>query len=263
MIVWREWIRMPRVRRPYRSPLPIVPRNRATYRNQTDFHDTGNNKNAYLERLQLIRSSSIERNIGAIQHFDVQTQVGRDPVKSVIDASTATKKTYLYQRYNEFDPRINYTTIFDAIRSIIMETFTNTVRRGEAWIDLYVPKATGQLRESLKRFLRAPTNLPNAATKMLLRVFSNVRYLKYVANMDPINYTLKHSPPQRRKVYYYGRPREVILDDPQAKHFFYTYLVIYLRRIVREELARAIMRTCNRLNLPQFWFREQIVTVDK
>lgn len=254
---------MTRGRRPYRSPVPILPR-RARYVNQADYHDTGRDRNAYLERLRLIRSSSIARNVGAIQHFDVQTQVGRNPVKSVIDASKRTTKEYLWRQYHEFEPRINYTTIYDAIRQIITETFNNTVRRGENWIDLYVPKATGQLRESLKKQLRAPTNIPEMATKLLLRVHSNVKYLKYVANMGP-NRTLAHRPSDRntRRVNYYGPRREVLLDDPQAKHFFFTYLVIYMRRVVREELARAIMRTSNRLNLPQYWFREKIVTVDK
>lgn len=254
-------INMTRGRRAYRSPVPILPR-RARYVNQADYHDTGRDRNAYLERLRLIRSSSIGRNVGAIQHFDVQTQVGRNPVKSVIDASKRTTKEYLWRQYHEFEPRINYTAIYDAIRQIITETFNNTVRRGENWIDLYVPKATGQLRESLKKQLRAPTNIPEMATKLLLRVHSNVKYLKYVANMGT-QYKLAHTEPEQRWVNYYGPKRKITIYDPNAKHFFFTYLVIYMRRVVREELARAIMRTSNQLNLPQYWFREKIVTVDK
>ncbi len=255
---------MVRVRRPYRSPIPIIPRRPDhRYTNQVDYNDTGNNKNDYLRRLRLIGETGIGSNVGAIQHFDVQTQVGRNRVKAVIDASTAKKKEYLYKRYYEFDNKIKYTAIYDAIKQIITQTFNNTVVRGEQWIDIYVPKATGQLRESLKKFLHAPTNLPSDATKMFLRVHSTVKYLKYVANMDPGRYRLQHSPPEARKVYYYGKPRVVILNDPGAKHFFFTYLVIYLRRVVREELANAIMRVANNMNLPQFWFREQIVTIDK
>jgi len=233
-------------------------------RNRMDTTDLGYSEN---ERL---RQAGFRARDGAPRNFrDFAYMVSISPsfkdyhpkVRSVVDVSTKPQKERLQQNYQWWDKRITYSAIFNAIRDILSQTFRRMVDRGHDWIDLYVPKATGQLRESLKKQLHSPINLQEGGTKLLLRIGSYVHYLKYVALMSEKN--LQHEPPQRRWVNYYGPPRWVVLDDPNAQRFFFMKLIMFMRRVIREELARSIMQVANRLGWPQFWLRQEIYTEDK
>lgn len=251
----------------YRAPLPLRPRRRGQrYRNWTDVHDPGRVVSQPLTRAGFFTPEGIPTpnfliNPNGAIRMDPGMRVFTPKPRAVIDVSHRNDLQSLYEAYHWFDPRINYTAVREAVQKILLQTFNETVREGEEWIDRHVPKATGQLRESLKKQLHARTNLPDGV-KLKLTIGSYVRYLPHVATMSPTRYRLQHAPPETRRVNYYGPNRVVILNDPEARHYFFYQLIFYLRQVLRLKLARAIMQISNRMRVPQYFFRQRIMTDD-
>lgn len=258
-----------RTGRAYSAPKPTRPLDRRKRHsrivNREDHHDTGWSGNEWMRQQGFSTLPTNDQEFIRSSNMDSSMRKYEPLVRSTIDVSQKTKKDYLWKMYKWWMHQVEYTTVFNAIREILSQTFRRMVTRGESWIDTYVPKATGQLRKSMKKQLHAPTNLAPDGTKLDLRIGSHVNYLPYVAEAEPTKARLKHTPPDTRRVNYPGRKdrwRDVVLDDPQAKHYFFMAFIIFMRKVIREELARSIMNVSNRLNVPQYWFRETMRTED-
>jgi len=144
---------------------------------------------------------------------------------------------------------------------ILKRSMFETILDVESNIGKYVPKATGQLRDSLTHQLHN-SSMNNNILKMNLGTY--IRYMKYVANMsaqrlrhprapptgwNPIYQrnskhgkkgTRKRNPNQWRYVNYYGGARWVLLDDPQAQTNFYSQLVLYMKTRLEKYIAEEI-----------------------
>jgi uncharacterized short protein YbdD (DUF466 family) len=143
---------------------------------------------------------------------------------------------------------------------ILKQSMFQTIQDMEVNINKYVPKATGQLRDSLTKQLHNST-VENNWLQMKLGTY--VRYMKYVANMKEKNLQhpklvklkfpiyqrnskhgkkgqAKRNPGIWRYVYYYGAPRWVKLDDPQAQENFYSQLIMYMKKRLEKHIAEEI-----------------------
>ena len=147
---------------------------------------------------------------------------------------------------------------------ILKRSMFETINDMEKNINKYVPKATGQLQDSLVKQLHGST-ISNNWLQMKLGTY--VRYMQYVANMrsqrlrhpkaPPIGWnpirqrntsrgkkgSRKRNPNQWRWVNYYGGPRWVRLDDPQAQTNFYSQLVLYMKNQLQKHIAAEIKDT--------------------
>lgn len=154
--------------------------------------------------------------------------------------------------------------------SILSQSMSKTIQDVEKNIAKYVPKATGQLRNSLTHQLHNST-LSNNWLQMKLGTY--VKYMKYVANMNEKltqhpkgiapgtykNYAkypiyqrnskhgkkgqAKRHPGQWRYVNYYGSARWVKLDDPKAQTNFYSQLIMYIKKRLEHYIAAEIKTT--------------------
>jgi len=139
-------------------------------------------------------------------------------IRETIDISTAAiqyivgKTTY------------NYNQVIGLIENILTETLEATINDLDLWIDMHVPKRTGQLRWFLKHNLRASSVELGI---MRLKIGTNLEYAKRVAEMPTAN--VRHYN-QMGYVYYtniFGIRGKVRLNDPQAVGFFWNKLLEY------------------------------------
>lgn len=147
---------------------------------------------------------------------------------------------------------------------ILDKSMADTIKTIEPKIYKYAPKATGQLRNSLAKFLRQSQVSHGRILQMKFGTY--IKYMKHVANMNSRmtrhpkgikagtykNYTkfpryqrnskhgkkgqLKRNPGKWRFVRYYGGPRWVSLNDPEAQTNFYRILIIH----IKDELLKNI-----------------------
>lgn len=146
---------------------------------------------------------------------------------------------------------------------IMARSMFETIKDMQKNIYKYVPKATGQLRDSLSKQLHNST-ISNNWLQMKLGTY--VHYMKYVANMKSGKLrhpkhirqkfsiyqrnskhgkkgSAKRNPGQWRYVNYYGGKRWVRLDDPKAQTNFYSQLVLYMRTQLQKNVAAEIKDT--------------------
>lgn len=154
---------------------------------------------------------------------------------------------------------------------ILNQSMAAAIKTGLESIKLYAPKATGQIRESLSHQLRANSTLSNNWLQLKLGTY--VSYMKYVARMKDVtlqhprgikpgtyaNYTkyptyqrntklgkkgqAKRHPGQWRYVYYYGAPRWVKLEDPQAQTNFFQLIVAHIQKALAKSVRDEIQAT--------------------
>lgn len=90
------------------------------------------------------------------------------------------------------------------------------------WIDVYVPKRTGQLRELLKQWLNG-SNIANQVLRIVIG--TNLPYAGRVEGMETLN--VRHTG-EVGYVYYpniFGIRGKVLLQDPSAVGHFFTELM--------------------------------------
>jgi len=147
--------------------------------------------------------------------------------------------------------------------SILNKSMQETIIDVEKNIYKYVPSATSQLRDSLAKQLHY-SKVSNNWLQMKLGTY--ISYMKYVANMKesklrhPKSITqrfsvyqrnsrhgkkgqMKRNPGQWRYVRYYGAPRWVRLNDPQAQKNFYTQLIMHIKTQLEKHIAYEIKGT--------------------
>lgn len=125
-----------------------------------------------------------------------------------------------------------------SLQEVMLRTLKDLRTEMKPIIDKIVPRATGQLRNSLYWFLKHDLNIKAGGYALDVVVGSYVPYLRYVAAMNTMS--LRHRPPQRRWVKYYGAPRYVILNDPMAEGGFFETLILEARAHLASALARNI-----------------------
>lgn len=109
---------------------------------------------------------------------------------------------------------------------ILAETYRQTMEDGHAWIDKYVPKRTGQLRDNLHRHLDSSRYFANKYL-IKIRIGTNIDYATYVNDMTTRQ--VRHHG-EIGTAYYYGYYGQIILDDPNAVGHFFDQLVDYLKK---------------------------------
>ena len=148
---------------------------------------------------------------------------------------------------------------------ILKQSMADTIAYIEGNINKYVPKATGQLRNSFVHQLHHST-VGRLGLKMNLGTF--VHYMGYVAKMS--ERTLRHprgssyipykrnttvrgqlhkkgsprrNPGAWRWVKYYGGPRWVQLEDRKAQKNFFSQLVTHIKKRLEIEIGKNINAT--------------------
>lgn len=145
---------------------------------------------------------------------------------------------------------------------ILKNSMQKTVAQLDTEIDKYMPKATGQIRHSLKHQLHH-SGLTNSSLQMKFGTF--VKYMKYIANMSETQ--LRHpkkgtknlrykrnakfgkkgqfrkNPGAWRYVKYFGPARWVKLDDPKAQKNFWSQTLARMKTYLQKEIAKEITAT--------------------
>jgi len=102
------------------------------------------------------------------------------------------------------------------------------------WINTKVPKATGQLRDSLLKNLES-SNVKKGLMRLVLG--THLTYAPDVAEMSTSQ--VRHSGVPSY-AYYYGEHGPIILDDPQAIGDYWNELIDYAEETTKTILQRAI-----------------------
>lgn len=169
------------------------------------------------------------------------------------------------QRYREI-ASLTHLPLAKVIRygdDILEKSMQETINDVNKNIYKYVPGATSQLRDSLSKQLHH-SRVSNNWLQMKFGTY--VSYMKYVANMTESK--LRHpkflkqkglirkrntrrgkkgsvirNPGIYRFVRYYGGPRWVLLNDPQAQKNFFTLLITYMKTQLQKRMAQEIRQT--------------------
>ena len=129
---------------------------------------------------------------------------------------------------------MTYDEVLSTINEMLLYVLDELLLELEKWINKYVPKRTGQLRESLI------ANLYSSAVKNgLMRVIlgTNLDYAEDVAEMSTMQ--VRHSG-EKGYAYYYSNYGPITLYDPQAIGNFWEELLEYAKEKCMNILQRAI-----------------------
>lgn len=129
---------------------------------------------------------------------------------------------------------ISYDEVLSTIHDMLLYVLDELIVELEIWINKFVPKRTGQLRESLI------ANLHSSSVKMgLMRIIlgTHLSYAEDVSDMSTMQ--VRHSG-EKGYAYYYGESGPIILDDPQAIGDFWEELIKYAQERTMNILQRAI-----------------------
>jgi len=134
--------------------------------------------------------------------------------------------------------------VYDFIQRILDETLELTIKEVEVWIDEFVPKRSGDLREDLKKFLNKSKPPPSTkgelrGARLILGSGEDVGYAKYVMKFtdDQVQHDstwFEHS----GKRAYDKHGQRVLLDDPNARGKYFEMMVIYARERLRMNLSK-------------------------
>lgn len=130
------------------------------------------------------------------------------------------------------------------IQELLNEALEITITEVEKWINRFVPKRSGDLRESLKHFLKK--SVPPESTigelrgiRLILGSGAEVKYARYVVDMTTKQ--LRHSSTWRehsgKKAYSKGKP--ILLHDPQAVGEYHDKMVAYAKERLYTNLDKS------------------------
>ena len=131
------------------------------------------------------------------------------------------------------------------ISKIMRNAITQTIKDVTGWINKYVPKRTGQLRDTLIFNLKQSKGT-NKGAELILGVDPRVDYVKYVDKMQDSN--VRHTG-QKGYAYYYGYNGKLKLNDPKAIGHFWGTLKRFARQSFRDNVKaeiRALTQTGER-----------------
>jgi hypothetical protein len=139
--------------------------------------------------------------------------------------------------------KLDYQGVMFLVDDIMTKTLEYTITDIEEWISIYVAKRTGQLQDSLIRFLKTSAWVNN---KLKLILGTDLEYAQYVNNMS--SNQVRHSG-EIGKAYYYGFFGDVLLDDPMAQGGFWGLLRMEGKRSLKDNFARVRMEICGGLGI--------------
>ena len=139
--------------------------------------------------------------------------------------------------------KLTYEQVVEFIMDIMNETLELTIKEIEEWIDEFVPKRSGDLREDLKEFLNKSKPPPTTVgelrnVRLILGAGKDVKYAKYVIEMTDAMVQhdatwFEHSGKRA-----YSKGERVFLDDPHARGKFFEMMVIYGIERLRMNLSK-------------------------
>ena len=131
-----------------------------------------------------------------------------------------------------------------SIQDALNEALDDTLLEEEIWIEYNVPKRSGDLQESLLKFLKRSVPPPGTAgelrgIRLVLGVGADIDYAKFVNRMPlsqvrHYNTWLEHS---GKKAYSKGKP--VLLNDQRAIGFYHDKMVEHGKERLVVNLAKA------------------------
>ena len=129
---------------------------------------------------------------------------------------------------------MSYAEVLFTINEMLLYVLEQLLLELEIWINKFVPKRTGQLRDSLIANLYS-----SEVKKGLMRVIlgTHLDYAEYVADMSTMQ--VRHFG-EKGYAYYYSSNGPIILDDPNAIGNFWEELLKYAKERCMNILQRAI-----------------------
>ena len=149
------------------------------------------------------------------------------------------------QQRKQYEAEITYAGAVTLIDTILRATLSRTIDDLDLWIDEYVPKRTGQLRDSLKKNLRSSRVIKNNLLKLYFGTHLN--YADFVNDMT--TQQVQHDG-ETGYAYYYGHYGRITLDDPDAIGGFFDAMIRFARMALRANLLYTI-RTLQHLPMYQ------------
>lgn len=139
--------------------------------------------------------------------------------------------------------KLTYQQVVDFIMNIMNKTLELTIEEVEEWIDEFVPKRSGDLRESLKEFLNKSKPPPTTVgelrnVRLILGAGKDVKYAKYVIEMTDAMVQHDATWHEHSGKRAYSKGERVFLDDPQARGGFFPMMIIYARERLRMNLSK-------------------------
>ena len=134
---------------------------------------------------------------------------------------------------------LNYDQVLEIIKSFLVEVLELTLLDLEEWIETYVPKRTGQLRDNLLKNIRSSRVVGSV---MRIIIATSIDYAEKVAEMSTAQ--VRHSGTDREHsgkkayAYYWGHYGPIYLDDPEAIGNFFDVLAEYAKDRVIMNLAK-------------------------
>ena len=129
---------------------------------------------------------------------------------------------------------LTYDQVLNRLHDMLLYVLDELIFELEIWINRFVPKRTGQLRDNLLK------NLESSDVKTgLLRVIlgTDILYAEDVNEMSTMQ--VRHSG-ELGYAYYYGEHGKIILNDPEAIGNFWDELLKYAKERAMVILQRAI-----------------------
>ena len=116
------------------------------------------------------------------------------------------------------------------IQDALNEALIETIFEVEIWIDIHIPKRSGDLIENIKKFLRKSIPPPSTigelrGVRLVLGAGADVKYAMYVNKMT--SSMVRHLGTWREHsgALAYSKGSPVYLDDPRAVGFFFDKMV--------------------------------------
>lgn len=134
---------------------------------------------------------------------------------------------------------LSYEQVLNLIINLLEEVLELTLIDLEVWIEKYVPKRTGQLRDNLLRNIRS-SRVRNGVLRIIIA--TSIDYAAQVNEMTTAE--VRHDSTDREHsgkkayAYYYGHYGPITLDDPDAIGSFFDKLGEYAKERVLINLAK-------------------------
>lgn len=134
---------------------------------------------------------------------------------------------------------LSYEQVLEIIITLLEEILELTLTDLEEWIEKYVPKRTGQLRDNLLRNIRS-SRVRNGVLRIIIA--TSIDYAEKVNEMSTAQ--VQHESTDREHsgkkayAYYWGHYGPIILDDPDAIGSFFDELTEYAKARVIINLSK-------------------------
>lgn len=142
------------------------------------------------------------------------------------------------------------------VQTILETTLQLTKMDCRKWIQMYVPRRTGQLQDNLLANLESSFISRNNFLKLVLG--TNVDYAQYVNKMSAMQ--VQHAGTSAY-AYYYGNHGRIILNDPMAQGHFFGIMLMYARDRLRFHLKNVKSTILGTVGIAAKPFQQMKVTI--